>query len=195
TKVEEESNRIITSDMPCPCGKGFMIMKNGRFGRYLCCTDEECKEKYSLKGLVIPLEDIKKGEIKVKELLEEQIRVKQGKMTDVVLPNGTKLLLKLGRFGSYLESENFKEDNERVSLPGEVKKLLMSGSIEEKDGIVQLKWIMDKIQKEEDEILKNAGNCEKCGRPFKIGRGRWGKFLACTGYPECKNIKKLDKKD
>ncbi|WP_442878113.1 type I DNA topoisomerase [Cetobacterium sp.] len=195
TKVEEESNRIITSDMPCPCGKGFMIMKNGRFGRYLCCTDEECKEKYSLKGLVIPLEDIKKGEIKVKELLEEQIRVKQGKMTDVVLPNGTKLLLKLGRFGSYLESENFKEDNERVSLPGEVKKLLMSGLIEEKDGIVQLKWIMDKIQKEEDEILKNAGNCEKCGKPFKIGRGRWGKFLACTGYPECKNIKKLDKKD
>ncbi|MBC2850703.1 type I DNA topoisomerase [Cetobacterium sp. 8H] len=195
TKVEEESNRIITSDMPCPCGKGFMIMKNGRFGRYLCCTDEECKEKYSLKGLIIPLEDIKKGEIKVKDLLEEQIRVKQGKMTDVVLPNGTKLLLKLGRFGSYLESENFKEDNERVSLPGEVKKLLISGSIEEKDGIVQLKWIMDKIQKEEDEILKNAGNCEKCGRPFKIGRGRWGKFLACTGYPECKNIKKLDKKD
>lgn len=50
----------------------------------------------------------------------------------------------------------------------------MNGSIEEKDGIVQLKWIMDKIQKEEEEILKNAGNCEKCGRPFKIGRGRWG---------------------
>ncbi|MGL4988197.1 MAG: type I DNA topoisomerase, partial [Cetobacterium sp.] len=48
-KVEEESSRIITSDVPCPCGKGNMIMKNGRFGRYLCCTDEECKEKYSLK--------------------------------------------------------------------------------------------------------------------------------------------------
>ncbi|MGL4910628.1 MAG: type I DNA topoisomerase, partial [Cetobacterium sp.] len=46
-KVEEESSRIITSDVPCPCGKGNMIMKNGRFGRYLCCTDEECKEKYS----------------------------------------------------------------------------------------------------------------------------------------------------
>ncbi len=194
-KVEEESNRIIMSDMPCPCGTGFMIMKNGRFGRYLCCRNEECKEKYSLKGVLISLEDIKKGEIKVKELLEEQIRVKQGKMTDVSLSNGTKLLLKLGRFGSYLESENFKEDNERVSLPGEVKKLLVNGSIEEKDGVVQLKWIMDKIEKEEEEILKNAGNCEKCGKPFKIGRGRWGKFLACTGYPECKNIKKLDKKD
>lgn len=192
-KVEEESSRIITSDVPCPCGSGNMIMKNGRFGRYLCCTDENCKEKYSLKGIEIPLEDIKNGNIKVKELLEEQLRVKQGKLTDVFLSNGSRLLLKLGRFGSYLESENFKEDNERVSLPGEVKKLLMNGSIEEKDGIVQLKWIMDKIQKEEEEILKNAGNCEKCGRPFKIGRGRWGKFLACTGYPDCKNIKKLEK--
>lgn len=192
-KVEEESSRIITSDVPCPCGSGNMIMKNGRFGRYLCCTDENCKEKYSLKGIEISLEDIKNGDIKVKELLEEQLRVKQGKLTDVFLSNGSRLLLKLGRFGSYLESENFKEDNERVSLPGEVKKLLMNGSIEEKDGIVQLKWIMDKIQKEEEEILKNAGNCEKCGRPFKIGRGRWGKFLACTGYPDCKNIKKLEK--
>lgn len=192
-KVEEESSRIITSDVPCPCGSGNMIMKNGRFGRYLCCTDENCKEKYSLKGIEIPLEDIKNGNIKVKELLEEQLRVKQGKLTDVFSSNGSRLLLKLGRFGSYLESENFKEDNERVSLPGEVKKLLVNGSIEEKDGIVQLKWIMDKIQKEEEEILKNAGNCEKCGKPFKIGRGRWGKFLACTGYPDCKNIKKLEK--
>ncbi|MGL4946638.1 MAG: type I DNA topoisomerase [Cetobacterium sp.] len=192
-KVEEESSRIITSDVPCPCGKGNMVMKNGRFGRYLCCTDEECKEKYSLKGLDISLEAIKSGDIKVKEALEEQLRAKQGKMTDVCSDNGSKLLLKLGRFGSYLESENFKEDNERISLPGEVKKLLMNGSIEEEAGIVQLKWIMDGIQKEEEEILKNAGNCEKCGKPFKIGRGRWGKFLACTGYPDCKNIKKLEK--
>ena len=192
-KVEEESSRIVTSDVPCPCGEGNMIMKNGRFGRYLCCTDENCKEKYSLKGIEIPLEDIKNGDIKVKSLLEEQLRIKQGKLTDVFLSNGSRLLLKLGRFGSYLESENFKEDNERVSLPGEVKKLLMNGTIEEKDGVIQLKWIMDKIQNEENEILKNAGNCEKCGRPFKIGRGRWGKFLACTGYPECKNIKKLEK--
>ena len=38
-----------------------------------------------------------------------------------------------------------------------------------------------------------VGVCEKCGSPFKVGRGRWGKFLACTGYPECKNIKKIDK--
>jgi DNA topoisomerase I len=29
--------------------------------------------------------------------------------------------------------------------------------------------------------------CEKCGRPMAVKRGRFGRFLACTGYPECKN--------
>jgi len=32
--------------------------------------------------------------------------------------------------------------------------------------------------------------CEKCGKPMIIKTGRFGKFLACTGYPDCKNIKK-----
>lgn len=34
--------------------------------------------------------------------------------------------------------------------------------------------------------------CEKCGLPMVIKLGRYGKFLACTGYPECKNTKPLD---
>jgi len=43
---------------------------------------------------------------------------------------------------------------------------------------------------EKGKLMKML-KCEKCGRPFKISNGRWGKFLACTGYPECKNIKKI----
>ncbi len=45
-----------------------------------------------------------------------------------------------------------------------------------------------KIQLKEDEtdII-----CEKCGRKMVIKTGRYGKFIACPGYPECKNIKKL----
>jgi DNA topoisomerase-1 len=31
--------------------------------------------------------------------------------------------------------------------------------------------------------------CDKCGRPMVIKHGRYGKFLACTGFPECKNTK------
>ncbi len=36
--------------------------------------------------------------------------------------------------------------------------------------------------------------CDKCGRPMVIKHGRYGKFLACSGFPECKNTKPyLDK--
>ena len=44
-----------------------------------------------------------------------------------------------------------------------------------------------KIQLKEDEtdII-----CEKCGRRMVVKVGRYGKFIACPGYPECKNIKK-----
>ncbi len=31
--------------------------------------------------------------------------------------------------------------------------------------------------------------CEKCGRPMVVKYGRYGKFLACSGYPDCKNTK------
>ncbi len=44
-----------------------------------------------------------------------------------------------------------------------------------------------KIQLKEDEtdIV-----CEKCGRKMVIKVGRFGKFIACPGYPDCKNVKK-----
>ncbi len=44
-----------------------------------------------------------------------------------------------------------------------------------------------KIQLKEDEtdIV-----CEKCGRKMVIKVGRYGKFIACPGYPDCKNVKK-----
>lgn len=34
--------------------------------------------------------------------------------------------------------------------------------------------------------------CEKCGSPMIIKQGKYGKYLACSGYPDCKNIKSLD---
>ena len=40
-------------------------------------------------------------------------------------------------------------------------------------------------EEETDEI------CEKCGRRMVIKTGRYGKFLACPGFPECKNTRRL----
>ena len=34
--------------------------------------------------------------------------------------------------------------------------------------------------------------CDKCGSPMVIKLGRFGKFLACSNYPDCKNTKPLD---
>jgi DNA topoisomerase-1 len=31
--------------------------------------------------------------------------------------------------------------------------------------------------------------CPKCGKPMVVKFGRFGKFLACSGYPECKTTK------
>ncbi|MFH0712784.1 MAG: type I DNA topoisomerase [Candidatus Jorgensenbacteria bacterium] len=33
--------------------------------------------------------------------------------------------------------------------------------------------------------------CDKCGKPMVIKTGRFGKFLACTGFPDCRNTKSL----
>jgi len=44
----------------------------------------------------------------------------------------------------------------------------------------------DFIEEKSDEI------CEKCGAPMVIKTGRFGKFLACSGYPKCKTTKPLE---
>ena len=52
---------------------------------------------------------------------------------------------------------------------------------------------LEKVEKElehvklEDEVADVP--CEKCGRMMVVKYGRYGKFLACPGYPECKNVK------
>lgn len=45
-----------------------------------------------------------------------------------------------------------------------------------------------------EEIMpeeKSEEVCEKCGAPMIIKTGRYGKYLACSGFPKCKNIKSL----
>ena len=52
---------------------------------------------------------------------------------------------------------------------------------------------VEKVDKELEHVeLKEEVSdvpCEKCGRMMVIKYGRFGKFLACPGYPECKNTK------
>lgn len=41
----------------------------------------------------------------------------------------------------------------------------------------------------EEPVVMSGEICDKCGKPMIIKRGRYGVFLACSNYPECKNVK------
>ena len=47
------------------------------------------------------------------------------------------------------------------------------------------------IEKVELPVQITDEVCELCGKPMAIKSGRFGEFLACTGYPECKNTKPI----
>lgn len=44
---------------------------------------------------------------------------------------------------------------------------------------------------QDEPIIESEEVCEKCGRKMLIRHGRYGEFLACSGYPECKNAKPI----
>ena len=54
---------------------------------------------------------------------------------------------------------------------------------------------VEKVEKELEhvELVDEVSDvkCEKCGRMMVYKYGRYGKFLACPGYPECKNAKPI----
>ncbi len=55
--------------------------------------------------------------------------------------------------------------------------------------------VVEKVEKELEHVKLEYEvsdvPCEKCGRMMVIKYGKYGKFLACPGYPECKNAKPL----
>lgn len=55
----------------------------------------------------------------------------------------------------------------------------------------KLKIAEQEIEKVKIEDEVSDEKCELCGRNMVIKRGRYGKFLACPGFPECKNTKPI----
>jgi DNA topoisomerase-1 len=81
------------------------------------------------------------------------------------------MVQKLGRFGKYLKCNNCgaTRDAEPAATDG--------GGQTEAAGDGQ----------EEIEA------CELCGKQMQLKRGRFGPFYGCSGYPECRNIRKISK--
>ena len=58
-----------------------------------------------------------------------------------------------------------------------------------KEAKAEMEGVKLKLKEDETDIV-----CEKCGRKMVVKMGKYGKFIACPGYPECKNIKKFVEK-
>ena len=88
---------------------------------------------------------------------------------------GAPLVLKWGRHGSFFACSTFdKKDPNSCTFT--------------KENPINLTDL------DEAEISSNNEEefCENCGRPMVLKRGRFGTFMACTGYPECKTTRRLD---
>jgi DNA topoisomerase-1 len=83
---------------------------------------------------------------------------------------GKPMVIKLGRYGKFLACTGYPECKNTRPL--------------NEDGTVSTK----------PEAETSDQVCEKCGKPMVVKYGRYGKFLACTGYPECKNVKNIEDK-
>ena len=68
-------------------------------------------------------------------------------------------------------------DVEKFSVDVATQEMLKKAQAEMKD--------IKRLEEETDEV------CDKCGSKMVIKWGRYGKFLACSGYPDCKNTRQL----
>jgi DNA topoisomerase-1 len=119
-----------------------------------------------LKDFYFPfIEKIDKGKKEIKSL-------KLAKPMGRNCPKcGEELLLRSGRYGNFIACSGFP-------------KCKYTEQIDE-DG--------NTLERPADEVSEEK--CEKCGSDMVIKNGRNGKFLACSGYPKCKNTKSLDAKE
>jgi DNA topoisomerase-1 len=129
---------------------------------------EEGKEKWTkaMKRFYTPFSrDLKKAAKEMRDVKRQEVP------TEIDCDKcGAKMVIKWGRNGEFLACPNYPEcKNTKNFKRGE------NGEIE----IVEEETV--------DEV------CGECGRPMLLRWGKFGKFLGCSGYPECKNIQPLEK--
>ena len=90
---------------------------------------------------------------------------------------------------------NFTADMEDKLDDVEIKDVQWKQIIRDfyKDFEKELGYADENIEKIEVEDEMTDEICEKCGRNMVKKRGRFGEFLACSGYPECKNTRPIVK--
>ncbi len=97
---------------------------------------------------------------------------------------GAAMVIKFGRFGQFLACSNYPEcrttrEIARPAANGETETATASSSAS--------------AESKAEGSGETEEECELCGKPMALKRGRFGQFLGCTGYPECRNIRKIAK--
>jgi DNA topoisomerase-1 len=99
--------------------------------------------------------------------------------TDRVCPKcGRPVIIKLGRFGRFYSCTGFKTTKKGAAQP---------------PGACDFSEPLEGQQEPQLEIIEGE-MCPDCGKPLARRRGRFGPFIGCTGYPDCKYIKKTQVK-
>ena len=106
---------------------------------------------------------------------ESMPRVTVEEATDEVCDKcGKPMVIKMGRFGRFMACSSFPECRNTKQVPSDTNGNSAQGASPEGEA-----------PETTDEV------CEKCGKPMLIKTGRFGKFIACTDYPECKTSKPI----
>ncbi len=108
--------------------------------------------------------------------------------TDIICDKcGEPMVIKFGRFGKFLACSGYPEckNTRELSPISENNKNVAQSSNDIENNTDN----SGNTANPELPSIEPAINCDKCGKPMVIKSGRFGKFLACSGYPECKNTK------
>jgi DNA topoisomerase-1 len=107
--------------------------------------------------------------LKVAEKEMRDIKTEAIETEDVCEKCGSKMVIKWGKFGRFLACSSYPKCRNTRELP------------------------KDSDFSEPEKSKSEEFECEKCGRPMVLKRGRFGEFMACSGYPECRNTKRIVK--
>ena len=99
---------------------------------------------------------------------------------------GSPMVIKFGRFGQFLACSNYPEcrTTREVAKPAASADAEAGANANASPG-------SGSAQSGTAPDAEEAETCELCGKPMALKRGRFGQFLGCTGYPECRNIRKI----
>ncbi|HEX8735083.1 MAG TPA: type I DNA topoisomerase [Pyrinomonadaceae bacterium] len=122
-----------------------------------------------------------------KDLENAAVAIKNKKQTSIPTSEicekcGSGMVIKFGRFGQFLACANYPECKNTREVGSKKTEARSDGTTQEGDA-----------ENKSDAQVAEVPVCELCGREMSLKKGRFGSFYGCTGYPECKNIRKIAK--